>query len=65
MLRDHGSVIGNRVHHRRDVSFQEDGCRVRHRVVEKRVWVPDFRQHASDAAALDRCRGQPAAPSNP
>jgi hypothetical protein len=47
------------------VSFQEDGCRVRHRVVEKRVRVPDFRQHASDAAALDRCRGQPAAPSNP
>ena len=28
LIRDHGSAIENGVHHRRDVSFQEDGCRV-------------------------------------
>ena len=31
VIRDHGSVIENGVHYRRDVSFQEDGCRVRDR----------------------------------
>ena len=28
VIRDHGSAIENGVHHRRDVSFQDDGCRV-------------------------------------
>ena len=32
LIRDHGSAIENGVHHRRDVSFQEDGCRVKDRV---------------------------------
>ena len=32
VIRDHWSAIENGVHHRRDVSFQEDGCRVQHRV---------------------------------
>ena len=32
LIRDHGSAIENGVHHRRDVSFQEDACRVKDRV---------------------------------
>lgn len=32
VIRDHWSAIENGVHYRRDVSFQEDGCRVRDRV---------------------------------
>jgi hypothetical protein len=32
LIRDHWSAIENGVHYRRDVSFQEDGCRVRDRV---------------------------------
>ena len=32
VIRDHWSAIENGVHHRRDVSFQEDGCRVKDRV---------------------------------
>ena len=32
LIRDHWSAIENGVHHRRDVSFQEDGCRVKDRV---------------------------------
>lgn len=32
LIRDHWSAIENGVHYRRDVSFQEDGCRVQDRV---------------------------------
>ena len=32
VIRDHWSAIENGVHYRRDVSFQEDGCRVKDRV---------------------------------
>jgi hypothetical protein len=32
LIRDHWSAIENGVHHRRDVSFQEDACRVKDRV---------------------------------
>jgi hypothetical protein len=32
LIRDHWSAIENGVHHRRDVSFQEDGCLVKDRV---------------------------------
>lgn len=31
LIRDHWSAIENGTHHRRDVTFREDACRVRHR----------------------------------
>jgi len=55
VIRDHWSAIENGVHHRRDVSFGEDQCRVRNRVAAEMLAV--LRNLAIAIHELERQRG--------
>lgn len=61
VIRGHWSAIENGVHHRRDVSFGEDRCRVRHRGAAEALAM--FRNLAIALYERERERGKTSARS--
>lgn len=61
LIRDHWSAIENGMHYRRDVSFQEDQCRVKDRVGDEMLAV--MRSLAVELYELELERGRTQADS--